>query len=395
MKLLSTYLNEMKIAFRGFYFYIEVVMAAIILTILLVAVKEAPESKDKEFVFYDMEQEFVDAYFEDDVKEGTMKYIDPVEFEVKAQEFEVTNKETGETKKYSFEKETITVKALEAYDKNTGKLDKTMYHTDSEEDMLRLSYQEKLIGTTVWLDDSWQPNYLYYTQGYETERLQGLLYVLHNDDWNLLLETVESQNVRELGGVEVLNNRQNLIPAMVVLMGSMMGFFIVIAYVYLDKGEGVIKAFAVTPSAVWKYLMSKAMVIMTTVIFSSSIITIPVMGGQPNYPMFYLFLLISTFAFAALGLFIASFFDSMTKAFGALYGGMMVMMIPAFSYFIPSFDPMWIRFLPTYPLMQGFKEIIMVEGDMSYVLMYSGVFLVGGIILFLLANVRFKKTLTV
>lgn len=395
MKLLSTYLKEMKIAFRGFYFYIEVVMAAIILTILLVAVNEDPVSKDKEFVFYDMEQEFVDSYFEDDIKEGTIIDIGTVDFEVKAQEFEITNKETDETKEYSFEKEVITVTALEVYDENTGKLNKVMYHTDSEEDMLRLSYQEKIIGTTVWLDDNYKPNYMYYTQGYETERMQGLLYILHNDDWDALQETVEKQNVRKLGDVETLNSRQNLIPAMVVLMGSMMGFFIVIAYVYLDKGEGVIKAFAVTPSAVWKYLLSKAMVIMTTVFFSSSIITIPIMGLQPNYLMFYLYLLISTFAFAALGLFIASFFDSMQKAFGALYGGMMVMMIPAFSYFIPSFDPVWIRFLPTYPLMQGFKEIIMVDGDMSYVLLYSGVFLVAGLLLFGLANLRFKKTLTV
>jgi len=395
MKLLSTYLKEMKIAFRGFYFYIEVVMAAIILTILLVAVKEAPESKEKEFLFYDMEQEVVDFIFEEGIGEENFKYVDPVEFEVKAQEFEVINKDTGETETYSFEKATITVKAIEAYEKDTGELDKMLYLTENEEDMMRLAYSEKVIGATITKDDNWKMYYDYYIQGYETERMQGLLYILHNDDPSVLEEVADKQVVRKLGDVEVLNNRQNLIPAMVVLMGSMMGFFIVIAYVYLDKGEGVIKAFAVTPSAVWKYLMSKAMVIMTTVVLSSSIITIPVMGGQPNYPMFYMFLLISTFAFAALGLFIASFFDSMTKAFGALYGGMMVMMIPAFSYFIPSFDPMWIRFLPTYPLMQGFKEIIMVDGDMSYVLMYSGVFLVGGIILFLLANVRFKKTLTV
>ncbi len=81
--------------------------------------------------------------------------------------------------------------------------------------------------------------------------MQNLLYILHNDDLKVLLEAMENQEVRALGDVEVLNNRANLIPAFVVLMGSMMGFFIVIAYVYLDKDEGVIRAFAVSPSAVW------------------------------------------------------------------------------------------------------------------------------------------------
>ena len=119
------------------------------------------------------------------------------------------------------------------------------------------------------------------------------------------------------------------------------------------------------------------------------------MGLQPNYLLFYPLLWISTFAFAALGLFIASFFDNMTKAFGVLFGGMMIMMLPALSYFIPSFDPVWMRYVPTYPLMQGFKEVIMVNGDAKYVMTQCGIFLVGGIIVFLLANERFKKTLTV
>ena len=62
------------------------------------------------------------------------------------------------------------------------------------------------------------------------------------------------------------------------------------------------------------------------------------MGLQPNYPLFYLLLIISTFAFTALGLFLSSFFDTISKAFGLLYFLMIVLMVPAFSYYIPSFD---------------------------------------------------------
>jgi hypothetical protein len=69
-------------------------------------------------------------------------------------------------------------------------------------------------------------------------------------------------------------------------------------------------------------------------------------------------------------------------------------MIPVFSYYIPSFDPVWLRFFPTYPMLQGFKDILL-NGDAGYVLTYSLVFLVGGLVLFVLADIRFKKTLTV
>ena len=97
---------------------------------------------------------------------------------------------------------------------------------------------------------------------------------------------------------------------------------------------------------------------------------------------------------ASVGLLIASFFDNIAKAFGVMYAFMIVLMMPAFSYYIPSFDPVWLRFFPTYPMLQGFKEILL-NGDAGFVLIYSLVFLAGGLVLFALADIRFKKTLTV
>ena len=77
-----------------------------------------------------------------------------------------------------------------------------------------------------------------------------------------------------------------------------------------------------------------------------------------------------------------------------MYVVMLTLMIPAFSYYIPSFDPLWIRVFPTYPMLQSFKEILL-NGDAGYVLTYSLAFLAGGLVLFVLADNRFRKTLTV
>ncbi len=394
MKLLSSYFKEMKIAARGFYFYIEIVIAAIILIILLFGVKENSVSRQKEFVYYDMPQELSEYLIQKEIDKGTLKLIEPAEFKMKAVSFDVKNIETGEIESYDFEKDVISVETYQDYNPDTGELDKTVYITDSEELMIRLAFQERTIGATVAVDSAGVRTFRYYNQGYETGRYINLLYVLHNETPDVLKEAVDRQNVTKLGNVHILNNRENLVPVMVVFMGSLMGFFIVVAYIFLDKSEGVIRAFAVTPSPVWKYLLSKTMIILTTVLISSSIITIPIMGTQPDYPLFYLLLLISTFSFAALGLLIASFFDTMSKAFGLLYFFMIALMIPAFSYFIPGFDPLWLRFFPTYPLLQSMKEIIMAETDTGFVLMNSGIFLIGGVLLFIIANYRFKKTLT-
>ncbi|MFC1958130.1 ABC transporter permease [Chloroflexota bacterium] len=395
MKLLSNYLKEMKIAARGFYFYIEIAMAVIMLAILLLAIPETVSSNSKQFIYNDMPQKIVEYQQDRSIKDGEARLANPTEFKLKPAEFEITNQETGETTAYDFNDEKIIqLETIEVLDSTTGELEETVYYVETEEDMIRLAYAESEIGATAAMNARGKVSYAYYLQGYETERLESLLYISHSKSPGVINAKKDRQVVRMLGVTETLNNRENLVPMFVVFMGSLMGFFIVLSYIFYDKAEGVIRAFAVTPSAMWKYLISKIFVILTTVVVSSSIITIPVMGGQPNYLLFYLFLIISTFAIASLGLFVASFFDTIAKAFGVMYGIMIALMIPAFSYYIPSFDPLWLRFFPTYPLLQGFKDILL-NGEAGYVLTYSLVFLAGGLLLFVLADNRFRKTLTV
>ncbi|MFC1983596.1 ABC transporter permease [Chloroflexota bacterium] len=395
MKLLSNYLKEMKIAARGFYFYIEIAMAIILLAILLLAVSETSTTSSKQFVYYDMPQKIAEYLNDRSIEKGEARLANSTEFKLKPAAFEITNQETGETTVYDFDAEKIVeLETIEMLDSSTGELDETVYHVETEEDMIRLSYGESEMGVTVAMDPYGKVSNKYYLQGYETDRLKSLLYILQNESRDVVNAKKDKQAVRTLEVMETLNNRENLVPVFIAYMGSLMGFFIVMAYIFYDKAEGVIHAFAVTPSSIWKYLISKIFVILTTVVVSSSIITIPVMGGQPNYLLFYIFLIITTFALASLGLLVASFFDDISKSFGVMYAIMISLMIPGFSYYIPSFDPLWLRFFPSYPLLQGFKEI-MLNGDAGYVLTYSFVFLVGGLILFVLADIRFKKTLTV
>ena len=395
MKLLSNYFKEMKIAARGFYFYIEIGMAIIILAILLLAVSETSTNSRKHFVYNDMPPRIADYLKDRSIERGEARLAGPTEFALIPVEFEIMNQETGQTVLYDFDDEKIIeLETIEMIDPSTGKLDETIYYSETEEDMIRLAYGESEMGATLIMNGYGEVSTKYYLQGYETERLKNLLYILQNESQDVVNARKDRQVVRTLEVTETLNQRENLVPLFVAFMGSLMGFFIVMAYIYYDKAEGVIRAFAVTPSSIWKYLLSKIFVILTTVVVSSSIITIPVMGGQPNYLLFYIFLMVTTFAVASLGLLVASFFNNISKAFGVMYAILISMMIPAFSYYIPSFDPLWLRFFPTYPMLQGFKEI-MLNDDAGYVLIYSLVFLVGGLILFILADIRFRKTLTV
>jgi len=391
MKIFSSYIKEMKIATRGFYLYIEIIMAIILLVIVLFAIKDNTTHQPKELLYFDMPKDAINTLFTDGIIEREKSVI----FKVKEVKFNVTNEETKEITTYNFDKGEIETDVFNIYDGKTNELIKTIYVVKNKTDLIRLAYSKRQIGIVISMDDTGTISYTYYNQGYETNRLIKLLYILHVKDSSNLLESINNQKVIKLNNSKVLTNRENMVPPLVVFNGALMGFFIVMAYIFLDKKEGAIKALAVTPSSIWQYLISKILVMITMVIISVSIITIPVMKAQPNYILFYLYLIVTTFAFASLGLLVASFYDDISKAFGALYIVMMGLMIPAFSYYIPSFDPIWLRVFPTYSMLQGFKEIIMKQGDVKYVLIYSLIYFISGIIIFILANLKFKNTLTV
>ena len=222
-----------------------------------------------------------------------------------------------------------------------------------------------------------------------------MLKIFHGKDDEALYEKVETQEVKTISTDFVeLTDRENLLPVFLAFNGSLMGLFIMAAYVFLDKKEGVVKAFAVTPAPVWKYLFSKMLMLTATALVTSLILIVPVMGARVNYLLVILLLIPTGFFASVLGLLLAGYFDDMVKSFGVMYLLMISMMLPAFSYYIPSWDPTWMKFIPSYYIIYGFKEIF-TKGDSSYVLLISLGYLAASFLLFIWANMRHKRTLSV
>jgi len=368
MKLWYSFTKEMKLASKSFYFYIEIVMAIILLVVILFVIPENFSNRTTEYLYLDMpeaaETVFIDALLAED-EDGVAESI-----EVKIK------KEMIPTAYYETE-------------------DKKIYIAENKGDMVKLAENKKQLGAVIEVDDTYNTQYTYYLQGYETQKLRNLYLVIHNNDMTSLESAIESQEVRKLSDdYEILNDREHTLPSLLTFNGSLMGMFIVAAYIFLDKEQGIIKAYAVTASSVWQYLMSKTLVITVTGIASTAIILIPVMLGRPNYPLMLLFLITTGFFASGIGLVISGYFRTMTKAFSAIYLLMIAMMLPAIAYFIPSWEPLWIKFLPTYFIIQGFREIIVKGGDIQFVLLASLGFLAAGTVLFIWATYQHKKCLT-
>jgi len=367
MKLFSSFVKELKIASRGFYFYIELAMAVLILAVFLFFVPDNFNSKGTEYIHLDMPSEASDVYLNEILNET-------VDGKAEAVKIKIDKKEKDATL-YTTE-------------------NKEIYILNSREDVIYMADKERKVAAVVNMDSNYNINYEYFLQGYESDKYKNLLKILHVSSNENIEMTMANQDVRPLAiNYETLSDKENMLPSVLVFNGALMGLFIIAAYIFLDRKEGVIKAYALTPSPVWQYLMSKIGVIMVTTIVSSFLVLIPIMGLKPDYLLLAVLLVTTAFFSSTLGLLIASFYNDIMQAFGVIYGFMMLMILPNIAYFLPSWNPGFVKLIPTHPMLEGFKSVLLGNGDWVYILTVSGGFLLAGMILFVISNSRYKKTL--
>jgi hypothetical protein len=367
MKLLSSFKKELILATRSFYFYIEIAFALVLLAVLLFAIPEHLQIKETRYLYLDLPQQAADFVKESLLKEDTDGKIETVTLKTGDQEYtaQLVEKEAEE-----------------------------IYILESEDIVRMLADTQEKVGATVSLDANNELHYKYFLQGYESERLKNLISVLHNINEDELEQSFDTQKVHIAEtGYTPLNDRENAIAPLLTFNSCLMGMFVMAAYVFLDKKEGVIKAYAVTASSVAKYLMSKIFVVLLTSTVSGLIVLVPVMGFKINYALILLLLLTASFFSSVVGLMIASFYKDITKAFGTIFFILILMTVPAISYFLPGWNPQWVQLIPSNPIIQGLKDVISVEGNMTYTLLASAGFLVAGALLFVITDMRFRKTL--
>lgn len=360
----------MTLASRSFYFYIEIAMAIVVLVILLFVVPENFETKKTEYLAMD----------------NLPKPVEDMILE-KALEDDLDHK--AETKIIKYDGEEIEATYYEMENKKA-------YLLDDPDLVEGLADKKKHLGAVMYMKDG-ELNYKYFIQGYETQRLKNMYLVLHNKGLSAVMDLVDEQRLVNLqeGDFVQLTDRQNVLPVFLVFSCSLMGLFIIAAYVFLDKKENMIKAYAVSPSALWQYMLSKVGVLLVTSIISTVIIVVPIMKLQPNYLSLFILLLCSSFFSCALGLLIASFYKEIAQAFGAIFVVMIIMFLPGISYFIPSWEPVWMKFIPSYAMIEGYKESILENGDAMYTIKVSVVLFGAGLVIFMLSNNRYKKTLSI
>lgn len=185
-----------------------------------------------------------------------------------------------------------------------------------------------------------------------------------------------------------------MLPVFLAMNAAFMGLFIIASYIFLDKAEGAVKAFAVSPAKVWHYLAGKMGVVAVTGLASGLLTVALVAGVHAHYPLFVVLLLATNAFGSAVGLFIASFFDDLSSAMGWVFGSVALLGLAAVSYYLPSFSPLAVRLLPSYPMLFAFRETLLAAPDAGLVWANVGGYSAGAFALFLLAERQYRRRMT-
>ena len=343
--LMHTFVKDMKLATRSFYIWIVLLFAVIFVGVMLFAVPDNPSLGTQAYVF--VEDDPLLADFSDHLIEEA---------------------------------------------KNTGGFE-LVGSRDAIIAAMEANRNAKGIYVAI-RDDRMYAEYI--LQGYEGERVE-----------NLFAAEVKGMTAQEAGlGVDTTVTylkgkdavkaplKVSLIPIFLTMESAFIGMFLVAAYVFMDKDDGTIKAYGVSPGRIWQYLLSK---IMMFAVFGwlSGFFALTVLRGF-DYNFLHVLLLLTTYNVfgTILGLILAAFFDNLQNAMTWILLMAALMGITTVSYMVPSFSPAVIRWLPTYPMQFAFKEAIYPTGNAAYVWQNVLGFLGVSIVLFAVTMGLYKKRLS-
>jgi ABC-type Na+ efflux pump permease subunit len=165
------------------------------------------------------------------------------------------------------------------------------------------------------------------------------------------------------------------VPILLFSDTAMIGLLFIAALIFIEKDEGTMRAYLVTPGRTWELLLAKALALaLLGLIFTLLFVPLSI-GSGPNYLHLLLLMFAGSLMGALIGAWLAAYFDNFNQF---LFPGLAVMItltLPSIAYFTPSFSPVWLRLLPSYPLVFGLREALFPSGNVEVVVTALGTLL--------------------
>jgi len=185
----------------------------------------------------------------------------------------------------------------------------------------------------------------------------------------------------------------SLLPILIFSEASMIGLLLAAALFYSEKTEGTLRAYRVTPGGLAEYLLAKSVAMGVVGLVSATIITLFTIGLDVNWLAVVGVVFLSAVVVTLLTLVVANMFQTISQF---LFTGVLLnltLALPAVSYFLPGFAPVWLKWLPTYPMIFALREAYFPTGAGAILTGAVGQILLTLAVLLPLAVVAFRRRL--
>ena len=244
------------------------------------------------------------------------------------------------------------------------------------------------------------PETTLYFQQHHNARVRNLMAVSTEAELRSLFELPATGEaaVRELvlrgQGEEVkVPFNEMWVPILLFTDTALIGMIFIAALLFMEKEEGTLRAFLVTPGQPWEYLLSKALALALLAGLFTLIFVPATIGAGPNYLYLLLLMVAGSLFGSLLGAWVAVYFDNLSQYLFPALTLMVALSVPSVAYFAPSFSPWWLRLLPTYPLVFGLREALFPSGSPEIVLTALGTLLGLSMVLLGIGSRVFKRQL--
>ncbi len=150
-----------------------------------------------------------------------------------------------------------------------------------------------------------------------------------------------------------------MIPVMLGLDATLLGFMLIAVMVLQERAEGTTRAYRVTPGGAWRYIVSKLTLGLALVWLSGATMLAIAAPALLLAPALWIVLGLSGLTLTALGLAMAPWFRSLSTFLYpfALVG--MALSLPMLPYMSPALAIEGVSWLPSAPVMFGARELLL------------------------------------
>lgn len=272
-----------------------------------------------------------------------------------------------------------------------------IFRIDSREEIVRnMEKNFNSIGMVIRNIDN-RPTVEFIMQGYENKEVVNTLVLSIKDDIDKRIREdieIDTQYLKDRTAQESIPFNKNVLPIFLAMEPTMLGLVMIAAFVFMEKDEGTIGAYKVSPGRIPEYLASKITLMVILGLISTMVSTLLVVGLNADYLSLLAIVVVGSIFASGLGLIIASFFDNISQSMIWIVFISIIFSVPFASYFIPSFAPLYIRVLPTYTLQFALREAVFPTGNMQIINSTILTFIVLSIISYIVAIFTYKRNLT-